>query len=75
MRAQALAHSFFAQAAPAIKEGGLATDVDMDTAFKRAAVRSCRAKSPAGAADKGCYDRFWDACDHAVFSTGALLES
>jgi hypothetical protein len=48
--------------------------VDMDTAFKRAAVRSCRAKSPAGAADKGCYDRFWDACDLHVFSTSPILE-
>ncbi len=48
--------------------------MDMDTAFKRAAVRSCRAKSPAGAADKGCYDRFWDACDLHVFSTSPILE-
>ena len=68
MRAQALAHPFFAKAAPAIQDWEVATDVDMDTAFKRAAVRSCRAESPTAAADKGCYAAFWDACDQQMWS-------
>jgi len=67
VRAQALAHSFFAKAAPALKDGQVATDVDMDTAFKRAAVRSCRGESPTAAADKGCYTAFWDACDQHLW--------
>ena len=71
--AQALAHRFFAKAAPPLEPGQRTSELDVDTAFKRAALRSSSPPVPcegSGAPSKpgvGFYDRFWEECDERIW--------
>lgn len=75
--AQALAHKFFAKAAPQLEVGQRASELDVDTAFKRAALRSSSPPAPLvleGSSDAalgkpgvGFYDGFWEECDERIW--------
>jgi len=70
--AQALAHRFFAKAAPPGDASGAShgtSELDVGTAFKRAAVRSSVAPTSLEGGGAGFFDKFWEECDQRIWDS------